>query len=385
MSDPWSIGLLFSQSGITGYVETTQLKGALLAIDEINALGGVLGRPLQPVIRDPGSEPEHFSRLARHLLAEDGVRVIIGCCTSHCRKAVLPVIERRSGLLFYPTIYEGFECSPSVIYGGPAPNQSSVQLARYLTETFGMRFALVGSDYVYPRECNRVMRELVEDAGGTVIDEMYVDFHAERQDFTPVAKKLRMLRPDVIFSTVVGVPAAYFYEACADAGIDGRATPIASLTTTEAEVGLMRDGAALGAITAAPYFHTLPTSANHAFVKRYQTRFGTSELTNMSAEAAFVQTHLLARALEETRSMEPDHLVAALAGLRFDAPQGEIIIDPDNNHTYLWPRIARVAEDGLFYVVEEAGAPVKPDPYLVNYRAPKPLPGGAPDSLEAGL
>jgi ABC-type branched-subunit amino acid transport system substrate-binding protein len=384
MPEPWLIGLLFSQSGITGYVERTQLQGALLAVDEINTLGGVSSRPIEPVVYDPGSEPEGFSRLARHLLVEDGVKVIIGCCTSHCRKAVLPVIERRNALLFYPTTYEGFEYSPNVIYGGAAPNQSSVQLARYLTEAFGRRFAFVGSDYVYPRECNRAMRELVEDRNGVILDEIYVDVHADRAEFESVARRLRVLRPDVIFSTVVGMSTAYLYEACAAAGIDGMVTPIASLTTTEAELSLISGRAARGAITAAPYFHTLATPRNDAFVARYRARFGPQAVTNMSAEAAYVQTHLFARALAETDSVEPDDLVAALAGLPFEAPQGEIVVDPENNHTYLWPRIARVAEDGLFHVVEDATAPVKPDPYLVNYGTFKPHPVSA-DPLEAEL
>ncbi|SDR59821.1 amino acid/amide ABC transporter substrate-binding protein, HAAT family [Rhizobiales bacterium GAS113] len=320
MQATWPVGLLFSQSGVTGYLETTQLQGALLAIEEINAAGGISGRPLQPVIHDPASEPEGYSRYARDLLAEDGVRAIVGCCTSHCRKAVLPIIERRNGLLFYPTIYEGFEYSPNVVYGGPSPSQGSVQLARYLTETYGSRFVFVGSDYVYPRECNRVMRELVEDRGGRVLDEIYLDLHADRDSFGSVVRRMSELRPDVIFSTVVGMSTIYLYEAC-EGMLGGAGVPIASLTTTEAEIALMRPGAALGAITAAPYFHTLGTPANRRFVGRYQARFGQAALANMSAEAAYVQTHLLGRALAQTGSMEPDDLIEALAGLPFDAPR----------------------------------------------------------------
>jgi ABC-type branched-subunit amino acid transport system substrate-binding protein len=378
----WPIGLLFSQSGVTGYLETTQLQGALLAVEEINAAGGVRGRALQPVIHDAASEPESYSRFARDLLAEDGVRVIIGCCTSHCRKAVLPIVERRNGLLFYPTIYEGFEYSPNVVYGGPSPSQGSVQLARYLTESCGTRFAFVGSDYVYPRECNRVMRELVEDRGGRVLSETYLDIHSGRDAFEEVVGALGKVRPEVIFSTVVGMSTIYLYEACADL-LGGREVTLASLTTTEAEIALMRKGAALGAITSAPYFHTLETKANERFVAAYQARFGAGALANMSAEAAYVQTHLLGRALAETGSMEPDDLIEALAGLPFEAPQGEIVVDPDNNHTYLWPRIGRVAASGLFEVVEASAAPVKPDPYLVNYGASRALTGAMTSEFEA--
>lgn len=368
MSEPWLVGILFSQTGVTGYLERTQLQATLLAIDEINAAGGILGRPLQPVIYDPGSEPEGYRHFAGRLLAEDGAGIIFGCCTSRCRKAVVPLVERRNALLFYSATYEGFEFSPNVIYTGAAPNQSSIQLARHLIENHGGTFCFVGSDYVYPRESNRVMRELVEDSGGTVVDEIYTDVHAERADFGPVARRILGLKPEVIFSTVVGVCTGYLYDACAEAGLDPRRTPIASLTTSEAEVALMRPGAAVGHITAAPYFHTVRTAENRRFVAAFQDRFGENAVTNMSAEAAYFQVHLFAQALQETGSMDPDSLGPALLGRWHDAPQGRVTVDPDNNHTVLWPRIGRVNCTGLFDILEEAQSPVRPDPYLVSYR-----------------
>ena len=368
MSDSWLVGVLFSQTGVTGYVERTQLQATLLAIDEINTAGGILGRPVQPVIYDPASEPEGYRHFAGRLLAEDGVAVVFGCCTSRCRKAVVPLVERRNGLLFYSATYEGFEFSPNVIYTGAAPNQSSIQLARYLIANHGNRFCFVGSDYVYPRESNRVMRELVEDSSGTVVDEFYVDIHAERAEFDRVARRILSLKPDVIFSTVVGVCTGYLYDACAEAGLDPREAPIASLTTSEAEVALMRREAAFGHITAAPYFHTVGTKENRRFVTAFQGRFGGSAVANMSAEAAYFQVHLFAQALETAGRTDPDSLGPALLGLQYDAPHGRVTIDPDNNHTFLWPRIGRVNAEGLFDIVEDAQAPVRPDPYLVSYR-----------------
>ncbi|MGQ9364906.1 transporter substrate-binding domain-containing protein [Azospirillum sp. ST 5-10] len=366
--EPWTVGVLFSQTGVTGFVERTQLQGTLLAVEEINAAGGLLGRPIQPVIYDPGSEPEGFRRYATKLLAEDGVTVIFGCCTSRCRKPVLPLVERRNGVLFYPAIYEGFEYSPNVIYTGAAPNQSSVQLARFLTERYGKHFCFVGSDYVYPRESNRVMRELVEDHGGEVLDEIYIDIHAGREDFDPIARRIVARRPDVVFSTVVGESTAHLYEACAAAGLDAIRTPIASLTTSEAEVALMDRAAATGSITAAPYFQSVATPENQRFVAAFKRRFGPAATTNMSAEAAYFQVHLFARALAMTGSMDPDHLIPAVLGLQLNAPQGRVSVDPDNNHTFLWPRIGRVNGDGLFDIVEDAQQAVRPDPYLVSYR-----------------
>jgi ABC-type branched-subunit amino acid transport system substrate-binding protein len=368
LNSPWTVGVLFSQSGVTGYVERSQLQGTLLAIEEINAGGGVMGRPIQPIIYDPGSEPEGFRRYAAKLLGEDGVSVIFGCCTSRCRKPVLPLVERRNGVLFYPTTYEGFEYSPNVIYTGAAPNQSSIQLASFLIEKYGNRFCFVGSDYVYPREANRVMRELVEDQGGTVLDEIYVDVHAPREAFGPIARRTLGHKPDIVFSTVVGESTAHFYEACSDAGLDAEHTPIASLTTTEAEVALMSRKAAQGHITAAPYFQSVDTPENRHFVGAYKKRFGENARTNMSAEAAYFQVYIFAGGLAQVGSMDPDRLIPAILGLQLKAPQGLVTVDPNNNHTCLWPRIGRVNEEGLFDILEDARQPVHPDPYLVSYR-----------------
>ncbi|GJD52208.1 Aliphatic amidase expression-regulating protein [Methylobacterium crusticola] len=367
MAEPWAVGLLFSRTGVTGYVEETQLKASLLAIDEINGAGGVRGRPIQPVIRDPGSEPDGFRREADHLLCEAGVTVVFGCCTSRCRKAVLPLVERANALLFYSAIYEGFEYSPNVIYTGASPNQSAIQLARYLTRHHGRRFVFVGSDYVFPRESNRVMRELVEAAGGTVLDETYLDIHTGPEPFEGVGRRARRLGAEVIFSTVVGASTAYLYDACARLAPGPGRPVIASLTTSEAETGLMQPGSAAGHVTACPYFESVATPQNAAFVAAYRARYGPASRTNMTAEAAYFQMHLFAAGLAEAGSLRPEALTAVLLGTGLAAPQGDVLIDPDNNHTYLRPRIGRARPDGGFDVVEEAPGLVKPDPYLISY------------------
>jgi branched-chain amino acid transport system substrate-binding protein len=238
-SEPWRVGVLFSQTGITAIIERTQLQGTILAIEEINARGGINGRELRPIICDPGSEERRFAQLADRLLNEDGVTTIFGCYTSSSRKAVLPVVERRNGLLWYPTLYEGFEYSPNVIYTGAAPNQNSVELADYLLRTHGRRFYLIGSDYIYPRESNRIMRELLAQRSGEVVGEHYLDLHARPSEFRLLMRDVRNMRPDAIFSTVVGQATVFLYRAYADAGFDPRIMPIASLTTCEAEVSSM--------------------------------------------------------------------------------------------------------------------------------------------------
>jgi ABC-type branched-subunit amino acid transport system substrate-binding protein len=366
-SEPWLVGVLFSQTGVTAVIEETQLRGTLLAIEEINAAGGVNGRELVPVVYDPASDAGNFARLADKLLCEDGVSTIFGCYTSSSRKAVLPVVERRNGLLWYPTLYEGFEYSPNIVYTGAAPNQNSVELAEYLLQIYGDRFYLVGSDYIYPRESNRIMRELLRQRRGKVVGEHYLDLHARPSEFRLLMRDIRNAHPDVIFSTVVGQATIYLYQAYAEAGFDPKTMPIASLTTSEAEIGGMGADVACGHITAAPYFEAIATPGNSSFVARYKRRYGDDQHTNFCVEASYFQVHVFAKALAETDTMDPDVLRPVVLGSEFDAPQGHVAIDPESNHTNLWTRVGRVNAEGRFEIVRDSRQATKPDPYLVSH------------------
>ncbi|MCW8307205.1 transporter substrate-binding domain-containing protein [Acidiphilium sp. PA] len=366
---PWRVGLLFSKTGITSVIEQTQLQASILAIEEINAAGGINGRELQAIHYDPGSSTTAFAQHAKRLMIDDGVTTIFGCYTSSSRKAVLPVVERLNGLLWYPTLYEGFEYSPNIIYTGAAPNQNSVVLSQYLLKTYGTRFFLIGSDYIYPRESNRVVGELVRMAGGAVVGERYVGLRAQRRDFLPLMRECRQVQPSVIFSTVVGEATTHLYQAYADAGFDPRIMPIASLTTTEAEIGAMGPDVGCGHITAAPYFEAIDSDVNRAFVRRYKKRFGSDQTTNMCVEAAYFQIHIFARALAMTNSIETDCLRPMVLGAAFDAPQGQITINPLCGHTDLWTRLGRANGDGKFDIFWQSRMPVDADPYLVGYGA----------------
>jgi branched-chain amino acid transport system substrate-binding protein len=253
--DPVRVGVLFSATGVTSTIGLSQLHGALLAIDEINEAGGINGRELVPVQYDPQSNPQRYAQLAEQLIVQDKVNVIFGCYMSSSRKAVIPVIEKWNRLLFYPTLYEGFEYSANVIYTGAAPNQNSVQLAEFMTANFGARVYLIGSDYIYPYESNRIMGELVmQRQGSEKLAERYVALDATEKDFAEIMVDVRNKRPDFIFSTVVGDSTAALYRAYADAGFDPKVLPIGSLTTSEAEISQMEKGLATGHYTSAPYF-----------------------------------------------------------------------------------------------------------------------------------
>ena len=364
--ESWRVGVLFSQSGVMAVIEETQLRATLLAIDEINRSGGINGRELVPVIYDPQSDAQAYALCAKRLMIEDGVNMIFGCYTSSSRKAVLPVVERLNGLLWYPTLYEGFEFSSNVIYTGAAPNQNSVALSSYLSRTYGPRFYFVGSDYVYPRESNRVMRELLRRRGCTVVGETYLDLRSKRNDFGPVMRQIKNAGADVIFSTVVGYSTIYLYQAFVEAGLDARVTPIASLTTTESEVRAMGFDIAAGHITAAPYFQSVSGERNDSFVKCYKARYGEDEPTNMCAEAAYFQVHLFANALAQTNSLDTDLIKQCVLGSDFDAPQGRVSVSAATSHTNLWSRVGRVDRRGQFEIMQQSEMPVGADPFLVG-------------------
>jgi branched-chain amino acid transport system substrate-binding protein len=365
--EPFRVGVLFSETGVTSVIERSELMGTLLAVEEINEAGGIHGRELQFKHYDPESRPARFQQLAEKLVVEDGVRVILGCYMSSTRKAVIPVVEKWNALLMYPTLYEGFEYSRNVVYTGAAPNQNSVQLAEFMLRTFGSRVFMVGSDYIYPYESNRIMSDLILERGGEKVAEYYLPLDAPWDDFQAIVKRIRQLKPDFIFSTVVGDGTALLYRACREAGLDPARTPIGSLTTCEAEVQQMGAELAEGHVTSAVYFQSVASELNERCVAKCKARFGENVVLNMCWEAAYFQTHLLANALRRAGTDNVRELLRVLPGSEFLAPQGMVRVDEDNHHTYLRPRIGRVNAKGQFDILEEATSWVRPDPYLVDH------------------
>jgi branched-chain amino acid transport system substrate-binding protein len=374
---PFVVGALYSQSGPTAFVERTQLNATRLAIEEINAAGGVGGREAVCVTYDAQSDPARFAAIAERLLDEDAADLLVGCYMTNTRQAVVPVVERRGSILAYAAPYEGFEYSPNVIYGGAVPNQHILLLARHLIANVGKRVYLVGTRYTFPIESNRVMMTLVAEQKGQILAERYVPLEAQRRELDQIVQDIRRKKPDVVFCTVVGEAATAFYELCAEAGLTSELT-IASLTITEAEVAAMPPRLAEGHLTAATYFQSIESPANRRFVRSYQARFGVHERLNAMAETAYSVTHMALAAAGRARSVEPRAIRAELSGWTFPAPQGEIRLDPENGHCYLWPRIGRVGPDGQFRIVEESPQAIKPDPYLIHHTlgdwAPDPAP-----------
>lgn len=365
--DGLPVGLLFSDSSPTAAVEATQAAATELAISEVNEAGGINGVPLMPVRVPVGPRPADYLRAAEALCDQFGVRTLFGTHMSNSRKAVLPMIEGRQALLFYPTLYEGFEFSKNCIYTGAAPNQNCLPIARHLLRHYGPRGYFIGNNYIYAHESNRIMRDLFEQADGEILGEDYLPIGASDAALEAVMAKLEQARPDFVYSTVVGSDTIRLYQAFARTSLRARGVTIASLATNESDLARMGADVAEGCIAAAPYFATLDTPASRQFVAAMQARFGAEMPITSGAEAAYFQVHLFAAAARACGALTVEQVREALWGVTFDAPEGPVRLDAATHHSYLWPRVARAASDGQFQVLETTAEPVRPEPYMVEH------------------
>lgn len=364
---PVHIGVLFSKTGKTAITERSMLAATEFAIDEINESGGINGRELIAVYRDPMGDPAAYQQMASSLLTESKVKVFLGCYTSSQRKAVLSVLDRESGLLCYPAQYEGFEYSDNVIYFGAVPNQNSLFLAVHLLENYSPRIYVVGSDYVWPRESGRIMGDLIRSGGGEMLGQRYLGDCATEEDFDDLILDIKRRGPAIIFNNFVGRSNVDFYNAYARNGLDADRMMVASLTTSEADLQEIGASAAVGHITAATYFASQANPANRSCLARYRAARGEEPHANMCWDAAYTQAHVVAQAM---RNGDPDSISSIrsdILGASFDAPQGRIRIDGLNSHCYVWPKIGMARSDGQFRIVAETSQAIRPDPYRTTY------------------
>ncbi len=357
------VGVLFSLTGTTAIIETSLNHATLMAIEEINAAGGVNGMKLTPVVEDPASDPATFAQKARKLIIADKCVSVFGSYTSASRKAVLPVFERYHNLYWYPTLYEGRECSLNCIYTGAVPNQQQRDFIPWLVKNFGKRFYLIGSNYVYPKEENNVCKILLKRLGGEVVGEEYVPLG--QSEFSSVIQKFKNTKPNVIFSTVVGDSVVALHRQYKTAGLDPAKMPMASLTTSEEEIAAMGGEFAAGHFTSAPYFMSYNSPENHKFVAAFQKRWGKGQVTNFVSEPAYFQVFLFKQAVEKLHGgkLIPADIRKAAWGQQFQAPEGLVKIDPKNSHTYLWPKIGQAQNNGQFKIIEQSKEWVEPLPY----------------------
>lgn len=357
------VGVLFSLTGTTAIIEESLNKATIMAIDEVNDAGGINGLRIVPVIEDPASDPATFAEKARKLVLSDKCVSVFGSYTSASRKAVLPVFEKQKNLFWYPTLYEGRECSKNVIYTGAVPNQQQDEFIPWLVEKFGKRWYLIGSNYIYPKEENNYCKKLLAELGAEVVAEEYVPLgHSE---FSSVINKLKSEKPDVIFSTVVGDSVVALHRQYHAAGLDPETMPMASLTTSENEVAAMGGAAAAGHFTSAPYFMVWDSPENQKFVEAYKSRWGGDKVTHFVSESAYFQVHLFRQAVAKLAASDiaPETIREAVKGEKFQAPQGLVKVEPENLHCWLTPKIGQCQADGQFKILKQSAETLEPNPY----------------------
>lgn len=367
-TDPIKIGLLFSKQGVTCKLESSQLYGAMFAIDEINGLGGIQGREIIPIHYDPQSDNTRYKVLLERLIIDDNINLIFGGYTSSSRKAMLPIVEKHNKLLFYPQQYEGFEFSENIIYTGAAPNQNIVQLAKFMTTKFGARVFMVGSNYIYPYESNRNMHSLISgNPTHKIVGERYVSLYADQDTMDEVIEGIQKNNPDFIFCTLIGRTVPYFYQSFLKSGMDPAKMPIASLNTSEAEIDMMGPEAAFGHYTSSPYFQSIDSALNRSTIDRFfASRYGERAIPNMNWEASYFAMHLLAKAFRNSETDRIEDILPNILGTEIEAPQGRVQIDTLTHHASLYPRIGIANEEGKFTIVEDDGIRINPDPYMVR-------------------
>ncbi len=356
------VGILHSLSGTIAIIERSLHNSELLAIEEINAKGGVLGKKIEPVIEDPQSLVRVFAEKAKKLILEDKVVAVLGCYTSASRQSVLPVFEQYNNVLLYPTLYEAQECSYNCFYTGAVPNQQLTDFVPWLIKNVGPKFYLIGSNYIYPKETNREVKALLAAHGGQTVGEEYAPLgHTE---FSTTINKMVAAKPNVVFSDLVGDSIVAFYKQYRQFGITAKDIPIGSPITTEEEIKAMGPENAAGHYTSFNYFQSVDSPESKNFVSRYKAKYGQDKVTHAVMEAAYFQTYLLAQAIQKVGNTNADDLIVkGLPGQTFLAPQGKVKIDEKNHHTWLWARIGRARPDGQFDVIDKSKDWIRPEPW----------------------
>ena len=372
-ADTIDVGVLFSLTGGLTIIEKSMHDATMMAIAEINAAGGVLGKPVRAIAEDGASDPRSFNEKASKLVIEDKVTTVFGCYTSASRKAVLPVFEKRNAMLFYPTYYEGYECSRNVVYTGAVPNQQLSNFIPWITKTLGKKtFFIVGSNYIYPREMAKVCKILIKANGANYVADEYLELgHSE---WGSMVNKIKESRCDVVLSNVVGDSVVSFYREYRNQGLTHAKLPICATVTSEIEVAAMGADNAVGSYTSFPYFQAIDTPANKAFVERYRAFVKNPQaVPHHALESSYFQVFLWKQAVEKAKGNTANGIRAAVRGQEFDAPGGHVRIEAENLHTWLTPRIAQWQPDGQGKIIDAYPGPIEPLPYSAYGETPTNL------------
>ncbi|MCI5052083.1 MAG: urea ABC transporter substrate-binding protein [Simkaniaceae bacterium] len=358
---PIKVGILHSLTGTMAESEKPVVDATLLAIEQINADGGVLGRKIEPILMDGESDPLVFQYKANELINKQ-VSVIFGCWTSASRKAVLPVVERENHLLFYPVQYEGLEKSPNIIYTGAAPNQQIIPATRWCFDHLGKKFFLVGSDYIFPRTANKFIREVLSLIGGQVLGEEYLPLGSEDVDW--ILDRIEKSKPDVILNTINGSSNLALFKEMKKRNLT---TPTMSLSVGETEAQSFDLPA--GSYSCWNYFQSIDSKKNHTFVNDFKKRYGENQVVSDPMEAAYIGVYLWKKAVSLAGNDSIDLVQLTIKGQTFDAPEGMVTVDLDNNHLWKTVRIGQLQSDGQYQIEWSSRQPIPPNPYPLGWES----------------
>jgi urea transport system substrate-binding protein len=362
-----TVGQLHSATGTMAISETGSIQAERLAIDQINAMGGILGRKIKIVQEDGASDWPTFAEKAKKLLVSDKVAAVFGCWTSASRKAVLPVFEKENGLLYYPTFYEGLEQSKNVFYTGQEATQQILAGLDWISkEKKAKTYYLVGSDYIWPRTSNKIARKHIENVlKGEVVGEEY--YPLGNTQFGSLINKIKLKKPDVIFADVVGGSNVAFYKQLKAAGVTSKSQNLLTLSVTEDELLGIGGENMEGFYASMKYFESLDNANNKKFVSDFKTKYGANSVMGDVTQAAYLGPWLWKAAVEKAGSFDVDKVVAASPNLELSsAPEGYVKIHP-NHHLWSKTRIGQVQKDGQFKVIFESGL-IEPNPFPKGYQ-----------------
>jgi urea transport system substrate-binding protein len=367
--DKVTVGILHSVTGTMAISETGSVQAEKLAIEQINAMGGVLGRKIEYIQEDGASDWPTFAEKSKKLLVNDKVAAVFGCWTSASRKAVLPVFEQYNGMLYYPTFYEGLEQSPNVIYTGQEATQQILEGIDWAVKTKGAKkFYLLGSDYIWPRTSNKIARKHIDKLGLKVVGEEY--YPLGHTQFNSVINKIKLKKPDVVFISVVGGSNVAFYKQLKAAGIDmTKEKPLfLTISVTEDEILGIGGENIEGIYASMKYFQSLPNDNNKDFVKAFKAKWGKDIVIGDVTQAAYLGPWLWKAAVEKAGSFDVDAVRKASPGIELTtAPEGYVRIH-ENHHLWSKTRVGLAMPDGQYKVVYESKELIEPDPFPKGYQ-----------------
>lgn len=356
-ADTIKIGVLYSVTGSFSLSETPMSNATKMAIDEINAAGGINGKKIEAIYTDYGSDPAMAAEKAQQLILKDKVAAIIGTNASNTRLAVIPTIEKYKSLLVYNTYYEGEKPSPSVLYTNTCPNQQITPMIPYMINNYGKKIFIVGSDYEFGRKSIAFAKTLIAQNGGVVVGEEYAP--TTESDFSSIINKIKSAKPDAVFSAVAGNSGVPFYKDYVQYGMVPQTVPIFSIAAHESAIKAI-GSAAVGNFAAFDYFNSIDTPESNDFIKKYESLFGTETTVTNSAEGAYHGTYMLAEAMKKAKSLSPADIIEAAAGLEVKTPAGIIKMDEKNHHAWLNVYLGRVTKDLRYEILSKSEGLVAP-------------------------